>query len=108
MIGTPLCTFHYTADGPPVLTVHAGAEGQAEGVMKLSGALLLLQGQAPGGIQDGGGFELAAEGTALTVIPAAGAETGEARTASDLQADLVFALAQAGAIGYRGVYRCRA
>jgi mono/diheme cytochrome c family protein len=106
-VGTPSCTFRYTADSPPVLVVGAGAEGTLNGVMKLNGALIPLRAPSPDALRPGGGAEMTADRVTMTVIPAPG-EPVEAPGERELRADLVFALVEAQTVGYRGFYRCRA
>jgi hypothetical protein len=106
-IDLPSCTFHYTADSPPVLAVHAQADGTPEAIVKLSGALIPLRAQSPADPPLVAGAEMAANGVTLTVIPAPG-EPDDGRGAGDLRADLLFALDEGRTAGYRGVYRCRA
>jgi hypothetical protein len=106
-VGTPSCTFRYTADSPPVLVVGVGAEGTLNGVMKLNGALIPLRAPSPDALRPGGGAEMTADRVTMTVIPAPG-EPVEAPGERELRADLVFALVEAQTVGYRGFYRCRA
>jgi hypothetical protein len=104
--GTPSCTFHYTADSPPVLTVHARADGQVEGVRKLNGTLIPLRAQSPADPPLVAGVDLAGNGVTMAVTPAPG--NPDVNGAGGLRADLLFALDEARTAGYRGVYRCRA
>lgn len=95
----PLCSFHYTRSGPPVLAVRGPPEG-GPGVLKVNGNLVELQPAAAPG--SGDRLQLAAAPMRVTLAPA-----GEAASGAWREADMVFEIGDALRVGYRGHVACR-
>ena len=99
----PACRFSRSADGPPILVARPAGDGSATGVLKLNDTLVPLR--APG-VPDlralEGGMTMAADGVRMSVAPV----PDDAPDATQLKADLTFALEDGLTVGYRGVLRC--
>lgn len=96
----PLCSFHYTRAGPPVLAVRGPSEG-GPGVLKVNGNLVVLQPEAAAP-ESGERMRLAAAPMRVTLAPAGKAASGAWR-----EADMVFEIGDALRVGYRGHVACR-
>ncbi|HEV7291318.1 MAG TPA: hypothetical protein VGN79_03275 [Devosia sp.] len=93
----PLCTYHYTTAGNPILAFNeAPAEGAPAGVVKLDGELIAL---SP--MQVGEGFGLASGSVRLLVVPEELPEAGEQE-----EAVLRFEVGDQLTVGYLGYFGC--
>lgn len=96
----PLCSFHYTRAGRPVLALRAPPEG-GPGVLKVNGHLVVLQPEAAPPDPDAR-LRLAAAPMRVTLASAGGTEGGAWR-----EADMIFEIGEALRVGYRGYVACR-
>ena len=101
------CRFLRTAASEPILAVAPAAEAErAQGVMKLNGKLVALEGGQEAAGTPAKGVRMRAGGIAMAVTPLPGAEPEEAGGRLRREADLVFSLERGLTVGYRGFWDC--